>query len=115
MLPPRGRRALTTSNNVVITDKGSVLLACSGDVRGTLGGWELNLTTLNGVGSDVETLVEGDVLAVGSSGNGTGGGVVGQRGESLEGQSRVGSRARLDEGCGGRVDDVEDDGGVVRA
>lgn len=104
---------LTTGNNVVVRDQGGVLLAGRGDVCGTLGGGQLNLTALNGVGGDVETLVEGDVLAIGSSGDGTSGGIVGQRGEGGEGQSRVRGGARGDEGSGSRVDDVEADRGVV--
>lgn len=110
---PRGGR-LTTGNNVVVRDQGGVLLTGGSDVGGTLSGGQLNLTALDGVGSDVEALVEGDVLAIRSSSDGAGGSIVGQRGEGGEGQGRVGGGARGDEASGRGVDDVEANGGVVR-
>lgn len=115
IFPGNWTRRLTTGNNVVVRDQGGVLLAGSSDVGGTLGGGQLNLTALDGVGGDVETLVEGDVLAIGSSSDSAGGGIVGQRGEGGEGQGRVGGGARGDEGSGRGVDDVEANGGVVGA
>lgn len=78
-----------TSNDVGITNQGGVLLRGGGDVRGTLGLGQVDLSVLDGVGSDVKTLVEGNVLTIGSTGDGTSGSIIGQCRESLEGKGGV--------------------------
>ena len=129
-------RRLTTSNNVVVTDLGSSTLGGGGQVGESKGDGEVtaktipvshrlrslptphyysHLAVLDGVGTNGQSLVKGDKVTVLHSrvGNGTGGGVVGERGELGEGQGGVGLGAASDEAEGRGVDGRERDGGVL--
>jgi hypothetical protein len=104
-----------SGNNVGIADLGSVTLGGSGDVGESRGSGELSLSTLDGVSTDGQSLVDGQEVAVLHSGvaDRAGSGVVSQSGELGEGQGGVGRGARLDELQGGSVDGGEGDGGVL--
>lgn len=78
-------------------------------------GQHLHLAVLDLVGSDGQSLVDGDEVTVLHAGvaDGPVGGVVGQGGELGEGEGRVGLGAALNELEGGGVDGRERDGGVL--
>jgi hypothetical protein len=130
---------LTTSNNVVVTDLGSNALGGGSQVGESKGDGEVtvnnrrtcqrahptscqaphssysHLAVLDGVGTNGQSLVNGDKVTVLHSrvGDGTSGGVVGESGELGEGQGGVGLGAASDEAERGGVDGREGDGGIL--